>query len=357
MSPVRAVRAGAGRWAAALTSPRERRHCGRCRDKEDADAAVESLLGRLQDRALLVGGRPAARRRGDGASRTGGRRGHRLRLYRPARGAADGAGRPGHRGPRSGSGGATGAAAETAGRYPSATGPPTPSFAGSSAGSSRTGSTARASTPSTTSATSSSARRSTARGGGWGASTAPTCRAATRALAREIENEPRERPIEAYMVPRAEQREEIGSDAYHGGVVYPQHASLHPGLYHLGILARTEAAGARVVTRCRVEAVERDGDAFHRAHRAQEPARARRGGGDQRLHRPPEPLAPPAGHSDRQLRDRDRADRRQPDAGAVSQGPGGERQPQGGLLLPGEPRPATDPVRRAGRAQGDGIPP
>ena len=94
------------------------------------------------------------------------------------------------------------------------------------------------------------------------------------ALAREIENEPRERPIEAHMVPRAEQREEIGSDAYHGGVVYPQHASLHPGLYHLGILARAEAAGARVVTRCRVEAVERDGDAFI-VRTARGPLRAR----------------------------------------------------------------------------------
>lgn len=82
------------------------------------------------------------------------------------------------------------------------------------------------------------------------------------ALAREIEDEPKEHPVEAYMVPRAEQRNEIGSDVYHGGVVYPQHASLHPGLYHLGLLAKVEAAGARVVTRCRVEAVEKDGDGF-----------------------------------------------------------------------------------------------
>ena len=82
------------------------------------------------------------------------------------------------------------------------------------------------------------------------------------ALAREIESEPKDLPIEAYMVPRAEQREEIGSDLYHGGVVYPQHASLHPGLYHLGLLAKVEAAGARVVTQCRVDAVEREGRDF-----------------------------------------------------------------------------------------------
>ena len=94
------------------------------------------------------------------------------------------------------------------------------------------------------------------------------------ALAREIENEPKERPVEAYMVPRAEQRNEIGSDLYHGGVVYPQHASLHPGHYHLGLLARVEAAGARVVTNCRVEAMERDGDEFI-VRTARGPLRAR----------------------------------------------------------------------------------
>ena len=116
---------------------------------------------------------------------------------------------------------ATGAAAETAGRYPSATGPPTPSFAGSfgreladrihgegfdafdylgdfigreeiDCAWRRVGRFHGAHLPSS-----------------------------YEALAREIENEPRERPIEAYMVPRAEQREEIGSDVYHGGVVYP----------------------------------------------------------------------------------------------------------------------------------------
>ena len=173
------------------------------------------------------------------------------------------------------------------------------------------------------------------------------------ALAREIENEPKEHPVEAYMVPRAEQRNEIGSDIYHGGVVYPQHASLHPGLYHLGLLAKSGSRG-----RAGGDAVPGRGGGAGRgrvpaSHRPRSASRARRGGGDQRLHRPLEPLAPPARDPDRQLRDRDRADRRQPDAGALPEGPGGERQPQGGLLLPGEPRPDADPVRRPGRAPGD----
>ena len=81
-------------------------------------------------------------------------------------------------------------------------------------------------------------------------------------LARELESEPEDPRVEAYMVPRAEQRDEIGSDLYYGGVVYPQHASLHPGLYHLGLLGKVEAAGARVVTHCRVEAMAREGGEF-----------------------------------------------------------------------------------------------
>ena len=94
------------------------------------------------------------------------------------------------------------------------------------------------------------------------------------ALARELESEPKDLEIGAYLVPRAEQRDEIGSDLYHGGVVYPQHASLHPGLYHLGLLASVEAAGARVVPHCRVDAVERDGEGFV-LHTARGPLRAR----------------------------------------------------------------------------------
>ena len=52
-----------------------------------------------------MGGRAAARRRRDGAPRAGGRRGHRLRLHRSARGTADGARGTRHGGPRSAGGG------------------------------------------------------------------------------------------------------------------------------------------------------------------------------------------------------------------------------------------------------------
>ena len=58
------------------------------------------------------------------------------------------------------------------------------------------------------------------------------------------------------MVPRNEQHKEIGTDLYHGGVVFPQHASLHPGKYHLGLLDLARSSGARVVSYCPVHAIE-----------------------------------------------------------------------------------------------------
>jgi len=60
---------------------------------------------------------------------------------------------------------------------------------------------------------------------------------------------------DAFMVPKAEQHREIGSDFYHGGVVLPRHASLDPAAYHRGLLDRALAAGVTVVPRCRAERI------------------------------------------------------------------------------------------------------
>lgn len=77
------------------------------------------------------------------------------------------------------------------------------------------------------------------------------------ALLREIDALKRSEGIEAFAVPRAEQRRELGSNAYHGGVVYPRHAALHPAKYHKGLLARALEAGAEVIGHCPVLAIER----------------------------------------------------------------------------------------------------
>ena len=67
----------------------------------------------------------------------------------------------------------------------------------------------------------------------------------------------------AYVVERAEQRRELGTDAYHGGVIYPHHASLHPARYHRGLLDRVLRAGAAVAPHCPAAAVEKDGEGFN----------------------------------------------------------------------------------------------
>ena len=82
------------------------------------------------------------------------------------------------------------------------------------------------------------------------------------ALAQRVAHQPKGLEVDAHMVPRAEQRSELGTDAYWGGVVYARHCSVDPARYHQGLLDRVQAAGAQVVPRCAVTKIERDGDAF-----------------------------------------------------------------------------------------------
>ena len=67
---------------------------------------------------------------------------------------------------------------------------------------------------------------------------------------------------DAFMVPRAEMAGELGTDAYHGGVVFPHHASLDPGKYHSALLDLCRDAGVQIVPRCRVTAFERQKTGF-----------------------------------------------------------------------------------------------
>ncbi|MGF1627920.1 MAG: NAD(P)/FAD-dependent oxidoreductase [Kiloniellaceae bacterium] len=78
-------------------------------------------------------------------------------------------------------------------------------------------------------------------------------------LARAATNQPKGLEVPAYAVPRAEQRRELGTDAYHGGVVFEKHACLDPGRFHEGLLARVLGAGAAVVSHCTVAGIEGDG--------------------------------------------------------------------------------------------------
>ncbi len=81
-------------------------------------------------------------------------------------------------------------------------------------------------------------------------------------LARALTNQRPGLEIKGHMVSRADQRSEIGSDAYYGGAVYSQHASIHPARYHNGLLQRVKAAGAFVATHCPATAIAPHGSGF-----------------------------------------------------------------------------------------------
>ncbi len=85
-------------------------------------------------------------------------------------------------------------------------------------------------------------------------------------LAKEIAHQPKGLEVEAHLIPRAEQRRELGTDAYYGGVLYAQHASVDPGRFHQGMLDRVLAAGAVVVPHCPATGIERDGGGFRLAY-------------------------------------------------------------------------------------------
>jgi glycine/D-amino acid oxidase-like deaminating enzyme len=64
------------------------------------------------------------------------------------------------------------------------------------------------------------------------------------------------------MLPRARQREALGSDLYHGGMQAAASGSLHPGKYARGLAAAAERAGALLVDGVRVQRIAREGDGF-----------------------------------------------------------------------------------------------
>jgi len=77
------------------------------------------------------------------------------------------------------------------------------------------------------------------------------------ALARKFADDP-----DVEVIPRAEQHREIGTNAYHGGVVFHRHAQLDPARYHSGLLDRVRQAGAQVVGHCPATGLESDGSGW-----------------------------------------------------------------------------------------------
>ncbi len=85
------------------------------------------------------------------------------------------------------------------------------------------------------------------------------------ALAASTKAQPKGLEVPVHVVPRGEQQRELGTDFYHGGLVYEAHASVDPARYHQGLLDRVLEAGARVVPHCAVTGLQREGSGFHLA--------------------------------------------------------------------------------------------
>ena len=64
------------------------------------------------------------------------------------------------------------------------------------------------------------------------------------------------------VVSRADQSREIATDFYHGGLVYHDDAAVHPAKLLIAMLARARRAGAAVVHRCAVRALQRTATGF-----------------------------------------------------------------------------------------------
>jgi len=93
-------------------------------------------------------------------------------------------------------------------------------------------------------------------------------------LCRAVESQPRGFEVPVRIVPRAEQSRDIGSDFYHGGVVYPDDAALHPLRLVTALHARAVRAGASAYDATEVTGIDRERDGFT-VHTARGTVRAR----------------------------------------------------------------------------------
>ncbi|WP_051329506.1 NAD(P)/FAD-dependent oxidoreductase [Geminicoccus roseus] len=77
-----------------------------------------------------------------------------------------------------------------------------------------------------------------------------------RAMIADLEAMRREVGFDYMVVEKHEQHREIVSDRYFGGAVIPDLGSIHPGLYHEGLVRRAQQAGARLHPFTAVERVQ-----------------------------------------------------------------------------------------------------
>ncbi len=82
------------------------------------------------------------------------------------------------------------------------------------------------------------------------------------ALAREADQLKSTLGVEAYAVPKSEQKSVLGTDFYHGGLVRLDIGGLHPAKFHAGMLRIALAAGCRVHGQTAVLGLKPSGDGY-----------------------------------------------------------------------------------------------
>lgn len=78
------------------------------------------------------------------------------------------------------------------------------------------------------------------------------CKSHFNDISKKVEVLNREAQSGSYIVPRDQQRAEIGSDYYHGGLVVERAAHLQPALYFKGLLGLVQKAGVAIAAKTEV---------------------------------------------------------------------------------------------------------
>ncbi|MFL2526383.1 MAG: NAD(P)/FAD-dependent oxidoreductase [Candidatus Azotimanducaceae bacterium] len=68
--------------------------------------------------------------------------------------------------------------------------------------------------------------------------------------------------ITAHPVKKSAMSSELGTDFYHGGLVFPDNASLHPAKYHRELIGLAGARGSKLIGNCKALNISRDKGCF-----------------------------------------------------------------------------------------------
>ena len=76
-------------------------------------------------------------------------------------------------------------------------------------------------------------------------------------LAKDAEQLSKHENIPVDVISKQDQKKELGTDLYSGGVVFHRHASLDPAKYHRGLLNLAMGTGAKIVGNCHAEKINK----------------------------------------------------------------------------------------------------